>query len=181
MKGGHPAVSDLHLRPARLAEQAKIYRWLAGSDATAEMLGPPRFADAPVPTYEEFCMDYDAEAFGENGNFRLFVMVAAGEEIGAISYYIRDNIVELDLWIADRANWNKGWGSRALREVIRLIPDKQRTNLAIIRPSQRNPRAIAAYRKAGFMPFDPSLHSLPPWCLTEDLDYSDAVVLFQPI
>jgi uroporphyrinogen-III synthase len=49
----------------------------------------------------------------------------------------------------------------------------------IIRPSRRNERAIAAYRKAGFVPHDPLLHPLPAWVLTEELDYPDAVVLLR--
>ena len=172
-------MSSVILRPAKFSEQYKIYQWLACSDATPEMLGPPCFPDAPIPNYKEFCDDYNDEAFSQGGNFRLYVIVADNNDIGALSYYLKDQVAEFDLWIASRLNWHKGWGSQALKEGIKIVSQMMHAEIAIIRPSGRNYRAIAAYQKAGFKLFDPSLHSLPLWCLTDGKDYEDAVVLFQ--
>ena len=170
---------SLRLQQATLIDRDKIYQWLACSDATSEMLGPPIFPDAPVPTYEEFCEDYNEEAFRDYGNFRLFLIVVDQVEVGAISYFIRDDVAELDLWIARKQNWNKGYGSTALKLAIDRLKDKGFINTLIIRPSARNHRAVASYQKAGFEMFDPNRHKIPHWCLTENLDYDDAVVLIQ--
>ncbi|MCY3726294.1 MAG: GNAT family N-acetyltransferase [Rhodobacteraceae bacterium] len=171
--------SSLRLKQATLYDQDKIYRWLACSDATPEMLGPPTFPDAPVPTYEEFCDDYNDEAFLDHGDFRLFLIVVDQEEIGAVSYFIRDQVAELDLWIASKHNWNKGYGSSALITAIGKLKREEKVDILIIRPSARNKRAVASYQKAGFEHYNPDKHDIPQWCLTENLDYEDAVVLVQ--
>ena len=173
-------MTNPRLQQATINDRDKIYRWLACSDATPEMLGLPKFPDAPVPTYEEFCDDYSEDAFQDHGNFRLFLIIDEQKELGAISYFIRDHVAELDLWIAKKENWNKGYGSQALKLAIDLLPDDGSVNMLIIRPSARNTRAVAAYQKAGFEFYEPVRHTLPQWCLTEYLDYKDAVVLVQP-
>ena len=167
----------LSLRPATTGDRRQVYEWLARSDATAQMMGPPDFRDHPVPDYREFCADYDDEAFAADGNFRIFIMVAEGREIGAIHYWVRDRIAEVDLWIGNREDWGRGYGSSAIRLVAGMLERQDVAGMMIIRPSARNCRAIAAYRKAGFVPHDPARHELPGWCLTEGLDYADAVVL----
>ena len=172
---------DVSLRAAALSDRPKIFEWLAKSDATPEMLGPPTFPDAPVPDFDEFCADYDEEAFRGGGDFRLFVISAGAREIGALSYYIRDGIAELDLWIGSSSDWGHGYGSSALRMAAGMIERLESAAWMIIRPSARNPRAIAAYRKAGFAPHDLALHGVPDWCRTEGLDYADAVLLVQRV
>lgn len=169
------------LRPAREADRQKVYEWLARSDATAQMMGPPTFADHPVPSYDDFCDDYDKEAFAPEGNFRMFVICADDEEVGVVHYWLVDRIAELDLWIADRRHWNRGTGSTALSRVAEMLGNDELADQLIIRPSARNVRAIAAYRKAGFEDFDPDRHDLPLWCLKEGFDYEDAVVLVWPL
>ena len=170
---------SLKLKQANLTDRNQIYEWLACSDATPEMLGPPTFPDAPVPSYEEFCDDYNDEAFLDHGDFRLFLIVVDHEEIGVISYFIRDQIAELDLWIASKRNWNKGYGSTALITAIGKLKREEKVDILIIRPSARNKRAVASYQKAGFEHHNPDKHDIPQWCLTENLDYEDAVVLVQ--
>lgn len=170
----------LALRPASIADRPAIYGWLARSDATPQMMGPPRFTDHPVPSFEAFCADYDDAAFTASGPFALFVMVADGEDIGAISYFIRERIGEIDLWIGARENWGQGYGSRAIGMLADRLFADDGIDALIIRPSARNKRAIGAYIKAGFEAHDRQRHRLPRWVTTEGLDYEDAVVLVWP-
>lgn len=174
-------LQNITIKQAIFSEQEKIYQWLACSDATAEMLGPPNYADAPIPSYQEFCNDYNQEAFSLDGDFRLFVIEINLTEIGALSYYVREKVAEFDLWIASRSHWNKGWGSTALLEGISIVKKQETVDFAIIRPSARNKRAVAAYCKAGFEHYDPNTNLLPSWCLTEGKDYEDAELLFQKL
>ena len=167
----------LHLRPATPGDRRQIYEWLAKSDATAQMMGPPDYPDHPVPDYDEFSADYDDGALAAEGDFRLFVLVAEGKEIGVIHYWVRDSIAEIDLWIGSRENWGRGYGSSAIRLVAAMLEEQGVAAMMIIRPSARNIRAIAAYRKAGFVFHDPARHEVPGWCLTDGLDYADAVLL----
>lgn len=172
---------NVNLRNAALSDRRLIYDWLARSDATPEMLGPPTFSDAPVPNYDEFCADYDDEAFRDCGPFRLFVIAVNDREIGAISYYIKENIAEIDLWIGSASEWGRGYGPAAIRIVADKLAQLGNVGQMIIRPSARNRRAVAAYRNAGFAPYDPKAHDVPGWCLSEGLDYSDAVLMVRPV
>ncbi len=168
---------EIKLRAATLDDRRRIYRWLAQSDATAEMMGPPWFPDHPVPTYATFCKDYDESAFGASDRFRVFVIIAAGSEIGAISYFVREDVAELDIWIASRRDWGKRCGPAAIERVVQLLEEHRLARAYIMRPSARNRRAIASYRRSGFRDYDPEVHDIPAWCLHEGLDYADAVVL----
>lgn len=172
---------SISLRPAALSDRKKIFRWLAKSDATPEMMGPPNFGDHPVPTFEEFCADYDETAYSSGGCLRLFVIVSGQQEIGAISYFTRDQVAELDIWIGSRSDWGRGHGSRAIEIVAGLLKERGDVSALIIRPSARNTRAVSAYRKSGFQPHDPDSQDLPGWCQDEGLDYADAVLLVRGI
>lgn len=146
------------------------------------MMGPPQFPDHPIPTWQEFCADYADRFFCPEGDGfgRLFVICADERDIGCISYDGLDDwhgIGELDIWIASSVDWGHGWGSLAIRELSGQLLRHPMVEHLIMRPSRRNARAIAAYRKAGFAFYDPSQHQLPESLLSTGLDYADAVVL----
>ncbi|MGE3164557.1 MAG: GNAT family N-acetyltransferase [Planctomycetota bacterium] len=170
------------LRPADLSDRERVFEWCTASDATAAMIGPPEFPDHPVPTREEFFDDYHESFFDErgDGNGRVFVLEVAGRGVGCISYDgLRDwhGFAELDIWIASAVDQGRGWGSEAIRRLSGMLLDVDTVAGLVIRPSRRNVRAIAAYRRAGFVELDLGRHSLPESWLSEGLDYSDAVVL----
>jgi len=169
------------LRPAVLADRPYLYRSMAQSDATPEMMGLPHYPDHPVPDYPTFCEDFDEEAFASQGGFRQFIITAADRDIGATCYTIRDRVAELDIWIAAQQDWGRGHGTRALHQLIALLEAMRSIDALIMRPSARNARAIAAYRKAGFEMYDGGKHRLPTWCLDGGEDYDDAVVLVRRI
>ncbi len=172
---------QLNLRPAQCEDRVKVYEMLAKSDATAEMMGPPDYCDHPVPGYDEFCGDYDEDAFAPEGDFRIYMMEVAGRQIGVIHYWLKGRIAEIDLWIADRSDWNQGYGSSAIGMIADVLRRETTAECMIIRPSGRNRRAVGAYKKAGFCDYDEGRHDLPAWCLTEGFDYEDAVVLVQDL
>ncbi len=168
-------------RPAVLADRPFVYQSLAQSDATAEMMGLPRYPDHPVPDYQTFCEDFVEEAFTDKGDFRLFIITTAGRDIGTTCYTIRDSIAELDIWIAARKDWGQGHGTRTLQDLMARLEGMGSIRALIMRPSARNPRAIAAYRKVGFVMYDEERHDLPSWCLDGGEDYEDAVILVRLI
>ncbi|MDE0112181.1 MAG: GNAT family protein [Albidovulum sp.] len=165
------------LRPATIEDRRRIFEWLAKSDATAQMMGPPDYPDFPVPDFDEFLEDYNDDAFSDSGDFRIFVIRSDGVDIGAISYWINGQVAEIDLWIGDRKNWGLGHGPRAMESIAGKLAELGKIDALIIRPSARNTRAISAYRKAGFLPYDHGSGNLPSWCSEEGFDYEDAVVL----
>ncbi|MDO8963040.1 MAG: GNAT family protein [Coriobacteriia bacterium] len=146
----------IRLRPAAESDRAEVYRWLAHSDVTRSMLGPPVFPELPAPTWDEFCADYAPYFFtGARPDLgRSFIVEAGGEAVGQVNYAIAASAspatAELDIWMRSEADTGQGWGPAALRALV----DDLRATLGItefvIRPSARNPRAVRAYEKAGF-------------------------------
>jgi RimJ/RimL family protein N-acetyltransferase len=168
------------LRPAQECDRRAIYQWLAESDLTPSMLGPPHFPDAPVPTWDQFREDYGSHFFDgtrqEVG--RSFIIEMEGKAVGHINYDGMDLVqgrAELDIWLSSSEVCGQGYGSDALMVLTRNLHETFGVAEFIMRPSRRNMRAIRAYAKAGFA-------QLP---LTNEQqarifgpgDYSDTVVM----
>lgn len=145
----------VELRPARPSDRKKIFRWLARSDLTPSIMGPPDYPDLPVPTWEEFCREYLLSFFSTSGDGRgrNYIIVGDGEEVGTVGYDLLDKQKDraiLDIWLRSGKYCGRGYGSDALKALCRYIHENFGIGNFIISPSARNKRAIAAYRKAGF-------------------------------
>jgi len=160
------------LVPAELHQREEVYRWCFHSETSAAHV----FADTHVPSYAEFCEDYADYYFtgARPLDGRGFMIMLDGEPIGFISYaafHLQPGWVELDNWLAREAHCGKGYGSDALATLGRYLADELGFARAIMRPSVNNPRAIAAYEKAGFVRSDaPPESYLLPECMD---DYAD--------
>jgi RimJ/RimL family protein N-acetyltransferase len=168
------------MRASRESDRRAVFEWLAESDVTPSMMGPPLFPEVPPPTWEEFCNDYDSRFFDSSAPERVgsYVIEVEGESVGQVNYEVRGpsgGFVELDVWLRCESDCGHGYGSDALRTLMRHLHDALGATEFIIRPSARNPRAIRAYQKAGF--------ALVPMSASEQArmygegDYTDTVVL----
>jgi RimJ/RimL family protein N-acetyltransferase len=172
--------SMVTLRPAEEADRRAIYHWLAESDVTPAMMGPPHFPDAPPPTWEEFCEDYGPPFF--DGTMpeleRSYMIEVGGEPVGHVNYEVSGLVqrtAELDIWLRSEADTGQGYGPDALVALTRHIHETFGVDDFIIRPSQRNARAIQAYKKAGFKRL--SLTKDQQAGLYGPGDYADTVVM----
>lgn len=143
------------LRPARMTERKKVYLWMAHSDVTPSMMGPPDYPDHPVPRWEEFCRDYTEDFFQASGDGkgRNFIIVADGVEVGTVGYDLCDrekSIAVLDIWLRAEKYCGQGYGTDALNALCRHLSEEYGIRRLFISPSSRNRRAVAAYAKAGF-------------------------------
>jgi len=168
------------LRPATPNDRRDIYLWLAASDVTASMMGPPKFPDVPIPTWDEFCDDYAPHFFDGS---RLdsgcsFIIEVDGEAVGHINYDGLDterSLTELDIWMRSQDCCGHGYGTDAMVTLMGHLHADFGVETFIVRPSRRNQRAIRAYEKAGFRP---SRLSFADQISTYgDGDYSDTVTL----
>jgi len=149
--------AEILLRPATLADRRAVYEWMACSDLTASMMGPPEFDEAPVPTWDEFCADYLPYFF--NGSLpevgRSYIIEHVDEPAGHVSYSRLAELpgpgAELDIWMRDASCCGHGWGSAALELLAQLLHEQFGVREMILRPSARNVRAIRSYEKAGFV------------------------------
>jgi RimJ/RimL family protein N-acetyltransferase len=105
-----------------------------------------------------------------------------GESVGQVNYEIRDNPArhaELDIWLRSLADTSHGYGSDALVALTDHLSRSLGVDTFLIRPSARNPRAIRAYQKAGFI--------VVPMSAREQVDrygageYEDTVVLVKHV
>ncbi len=174
----------LTLRRARLFDRPRVYEWLTQSDLASNTMGAPFFPERPVPTLDEFSAKYVNAYFDGTRPYagRMFVIVAGGDEIGCVSHGpidLLNDVVELDIWLAERRLTGRGLGSEALVLLADWMQTNYGVNRFLVRPSRRNVRALRAMRRAGFRETDlpaaeviEKLH-LPPG------DYTDEVLLFR--
>jgi RimJ/RimL family protein N-acetyltransferase len=168
------------LRPARECDRRAVYEWLAESDVTQSMIGPPLFPDTPAPTWDEFCEDYGPHFFdGTRPQVgRSYIIEVDGAAVGHVNYDGTDLDrcrTELDIWLRCEDVCGHGYGPDAIVALTDYLHRALGVTEFIIRPSRRNARAVRAYEEAGFA-------SLP---LTSEQqteiygpgDYADAVVM----
>ena len=154
------SADKVEIRPAKVAEKKMIYEWLCESDFTKEVLGPPNFPEHPIPTWHEFDSDYPDEIYFDDKSprrGRSFVILLNNLPVGHINYNNIDELnlsVELDIWLASTEFAGKGIGSRAIQILCAELTEKEKIKHFLVQPTIRNQRAIAAYKKAGFGPFD---------------------------
>lgn len=167
----------LTLRPATLQDKKKVFHWLAHSNLTNEMLGPPNFPENSIPTWEEFNVDYVDHYFDYSQPLKgqCFIIIHNGQEIGQINYNeidINTRSTEIDIWLADRKYTRKGLGTEAIKMLCNYLDKSLNCKTIYIAPSKRNINAIKAYYKAGFIETDQFPDNFTP-------DYIDTVVLIK--
>lgn len=176
--------SRLTLRRARLPDRQRIHEWITQSDLTSNTLGAPLYPEHPVPTLDDFSTHYVNSFFEGTRPYsgRMFVIVAGGDEIGCIFHGpvdLLNDVVELDIWLAERRWTSRGLGSEALVLLADWMQTNYGVNRFLVRPSRRNVRALRAMRRAGFRETD-----LPAAEVIEKLNlrpghYVDEVLLFR--
>jgi len=174
----------IDLRRARLLDRPRIYEWLTQADLTPSMMGGTLFPDHPVPTLAEFAADYVNAYFEGTRPYsgRMFVILSSGDEIGCVSHGridLLNDVVELDIWLAERRVTGRGLGSEALVLLADWLQANYGVNRFLVRPSRRNVRALRAMRRAGFRETDLPAAEVIEKLLLPKGDYVDEVLLFR--
>jgi len=151
MIAGH----QITIVPSKPEDKRKVYEWLCFSETTRSHMGPPDFEDSPIPTWEEYCEDFQDYYFdgSKPDDGQLWIIKNEDQEIGAIcysSFHLKGKSAELDIWIKAEEYCGRGFGSEAIKFFCDYLMKNHRMERFIIRPSNRNVRAVKAYEKAGF-------------------------------
>lgn len=167
------------LRPAEPADRRPIYEWLAQSDITHMMLGPPTYPDAPVPDWEEFSEDYPEYFFDGSAPLkgRCYIIEAEGRPVGQINHDVISGdplSTWLDIWLRGSEVSGKGYGPDAIQALCRYLKREYRCSRFLIAPSGRNRAAVKAYQRAGFR----IIREVPADYIP---DYTDDVILAKEI
>ena len=172
------------LKPTTLNDRTVIFEWLALSDVTSSMMGPPTFPDKPIPSWEDFCADYTNHYFDGSAPElgRCFIILANKEPVGQINYNtIKDykglKRAELDIWLCSESVRGKGYGTDAILTLCQYLKQHFGVQEFMMQPSARNTRAIQAYEKVGFVRTSLSLEeTLEQWGIS---DYYDSVYMIR--
>ncbi|MEX0762712.1 MAG: GNAT family N-acetyltransferase [Dehalococcoidia bacterium] len=139
------------LRSKRVEDAAADYSWrvdpeLAGLDAT-------RPINLTLREYTRFHRD-DLE-FPSPWSVRLAIDTLDGEHIGNCMYYDIDfgkRQAELGIMIGARAYWSRGYGTDAVRTLLRHIFTETALERVYLHTLSHNFRAQRSFAKAGFQP-----------------------------
>jgi RimJ/RimL family protein N-acetyltransferase len=145
------------LRPTTPEEIPRFYAWATNPDPDVQRY----YYGQKIPTFEEFLADYEPHFFDGSQPYkgRCYTILAEGKRpIGVISYNDFDagrKRVTFDIIIGNREDCGQGYGSDALRTLVRYLFETFPTlKTAIIAAHRQNARAIRAYQKAGFRPVE---------------------------
>ena len=88
------------------------------------------------------------------GDVTLAIETIEGRHIGSIGLsepQPRDRHACLGIMIGDKQHWSRGYGTDAVRTLLRLAFDEMNLNRVWLTVDERNLRGIACYRKCGFV------------------------------
>jgi len=112
-------------------------------------------SDPPTRPLDDGCDDSEAHYFtdGAPERGRVFVIVDGDAPVGAIAYNDIDECrrVELDIWMGAEAYCGRGLGTDAIDALVAHLEAELGVRTFMMQPSARNPRAVRAYEKVGFV------------------------------
>ncbi len=143
------------IRHANLAEKYKTFEWLSLSDTAGLHMGEPDYPENPILDWDQFQNNFEDFYYQTEHQELGSVMIISHEqeEIGCLCYacfHLQSNWAELDIWLNKKEKCGKGYGTAALRKLIEYLKMEKGIEKFMIRPSEKNTRAIRAYEKAGF-------------------------------
>jgi RimJ/RimL family protein N-acetyltransferase len=143
----------IFLKPTTPEGIPQFYAWATNPDPEVQRY----YYGEKIPTLEEFLADYEPHFFDGSQPYRgrCYTILAEGKRpIGVVSYNGFDaerKRVTLDILIGNREDLGRGYGSDALRTLLRHLFETFPTlETAIIAAHRQNARAVRAYNKAGF-------------------------------
>mgnify|MGYP001794555042 CR=1 FL=1 len=150
----------------RFEERRQFFKWATKSAATPFWYG--KLYGDEIPSYIVFKHEWPDYYFNDTRPLdgRCFSIILDGEAIGQINYNQIDPItrqVDLDILIASQENQGHGYGSDAIYTLTRYLFEEMGVSTCKIEVSPANPRAIKAYRKAGYEETDSFTQNDIPW------------------
>lgn len=137
------------LRSKRMEDAEADYRWRIDPELAA--LDATRPITITLKEYSRYHRD-DLQ-FPSPWSVRFAIETIDGHHIGNCMYYDIDTDnarAELGIMIGDRGYWSSGYGTDAVKAMLRHIFKKTRLNTIYLHTLLENERAQRAFKKAGF-------------------------------
>ena len=141
----------VNLRAREMGDLERNYRWMNDGDVTRHlsMRNPISMAAEEAWMREGTGRPM---AFGDNVVFAI--ETKGGAHIGNINFHemsAEQRKARLGVVIGDKAYWSKGYGTDAMRTFLRFAFDEPNLHRVDLTVDADNARAIACYRKCGFV------------------------------
>ena len=138
------------LRHKRLSDGANDYAWRCDEELARFDAAPPLRT-----TFVNFQASLTAQQRYPDAGRRSFAIEdEGGRHIGNVMYYNlrEEDEAELGITIGDRGYWGQGYGSDAVRALVRLLFRSKGLRRVFLHTLDWNTRAQRCFGKAGFVP-----------------------------
>ncbi len=140
----------VNLRPGEMSDAVRNARWTA--DPEIRWFLGDRYSRS-VDASEARLRDVVSKAMAF-GHLWLAIETKDGVHIGncrLLETSAEDRTTKLAIWIGDQAYRSRGYGTDAVRALVRFAFDEMNLNRVELGVFDYNERAIACYRKCGFV------------------------------
>jgi RimJ/RimL family protein N-acetyltransferase len=142
--------SMVRLRALERSDVERAYPWVNDLEVTKYLL-----LRYPMSrTQEEKYLTETAEQGNSFGDVRLAIETKDGVHIGMCGLHRgspEDRHASLGIMVGDKSLWSDGYGSDAVLALLRFAFDQMNLNKVELGVFEFNERAIACYRKCGFI------------------------------
>jgi len=138
------------LRPKEMADLDRYYAWINDPEVTRFLIMRYGISRAA----EEAWLAGRVEQAISYGDVGFAIDTKDGVHIGSIDFHHaipEDRAARLGIMIGDKAYWSKGYGTDAMRTFVGFGFGEMNLNRIDLTVDARNERAIACYRKCGFV------------------------------
>ncbi len=143
----------IRIREKKLSDARDDYQW--GRDLELSQL------DATQPlnmSFSQFITELTGEMrYPLTTRHRYGVDTLDGEHIGNCSYYnidLRRSETEIGIMIGNRDYWSKGYGTDAIKTLVRHLFEQTTFNRLYLKTLDWNIRAQKCFKKCGFIPYN---------------------------
>jgi len=138
----------IYLRPIELPDEHKLRKWINDPEVWQYLNHRP-----PINSFRE---REHIESLGKTpGEYCLGVVVRAGDRligsVGLHRVHLVNRSAELGIMIGDKSYHGRGYGSEAVRLMVRYGFEELNLNRIDLHVLAHNLRAICCYQKAGFV------------------------------
>ena len=152
-------MSEVHLRPATVADQPLLERWDEDEDVMSSS-GNEHRDDEGI--YENGYWTHELAI--QSDVYEYFIAEIDGRPVGAIqiidphlepTHYwgeIEPNLRAIDIWLGEPGDRGKGYGELAMKAAIERCFASPEVTAIIIDPLNSNTRACKFYQRIGFVP-----------------------------
>jgi RimJ/RimL family protein N-acetyltransferase len=143
-----PSVDGVALAPVRREDLSTLYEWI--NDRDLVVLNAP-YRPVPISQHEEW---FEAVQRRPDAVLQAIRLTPSGKLIGTAQLHSIHPVhrsAELQIRIGDPQERGKGYGTAALRLVLRLAFDDLNLHRVMLHVFADNTRAIRTYEKLGFV------------------------------